>query len=247
MEDKEIHLIDISRHKPRKVTVSDERKKKLKKIKRKVAGGTAAGVMAAGLLVNGLFESPEDLMRRSNASFNQPAIVQTIDMDVDMDDYDDELKKIKGTQTKVGFFAGVRQWIMNLPTAVKAVFGVPLWAIGWVGMQALTLLFSKILSPAFAVALKWLIGFILLAAVFVLIMKLIFPNAKIKDILKPRNLLPLLIGAVILGLADAFVPIFWAEFAKWRWLILFGGGLLTLGVAALLFAARQNSPKPQSA
>ena len=72
-------------------------------------------------------------------------------------------------------------------------------------------------------------------------MKMIFPNAKIKDILKPRNLLPLLIGAVILGLADILVPVFWADFAKWRWLILFGGGLVTLAAAGLLFAARQHS------
>ena len=247
MNKNEIDLIDINRHSPKKKTVSAEQKKKIKKIKRKLAGGTAAGVMAAGLLVNGLFEDPSELMQRNNAALNQPAIVQTIDMDTDMDIYDD-IKKIKGSKTKSGgFFAGVRQWIMNLPTAVKAIVGVPLWAIGWVGMQALTFLFGNILSPALSTVLKWLIGFVILAAIFVLIMKLIFPNAKIKDILKPRNLLPLLIGAVILGLADAFVPLFWAEFAKWRWLILFGGGLLTLAASALLFAARQNSLKTKAA
>ena len=89
MEKKEIHLIDINRHSPRKVTLSSDRRKKLKKIKRRVAGGTAAGVMAAGLLVNGLFENPSDMMRRTNQALNQPAIVQTIDMDVDEDAADE--------------------------------------------------------------------------------------------------------------------------------------------------------------
>ena len=241
MEKKEIHLIDINRHSPRKVKISSDRRKKLKKIKRRVAGGTAAGVMAAGLLVNGLFENPSDMMRRTNQALNQPAIVQTIDMDVD-EDVADENKKNKTAPAKTGgFFAGVRQWIMNLPTAVKAIVGVPLWAIGWVGMQALTLVFGKLLGPVWGTVLKWLIGFLILAAIFVIIMKMIFPNAKIKDILKPRNLLPLLIGAVILGLADILVPVFWADFVKWRWLILFGGGLVTLAAAGLLFAARQHS------
>ena len=246
MDKKEIHLIDISRRTPVKKTVNTDRRKKVKKIKRRIAGGTAAGVMAAGLLVNGLFDSPADLMQKTGSSYNQPAIVQTIDMDTDMDDYDDELKKIKGTQAKGGFFAGVRQWIINLPAAVKALVGVPLWAIGWVVMQALTLVFGKLMGPVWSVVLKWVIGFAIMAVIFAIIMKLLFPKAKLKDILRPRNLIWLAAGAVILGLADILVPLFWADFARWRWLILFGGGILVMGSLALVFAAEQHRAEPET-
>ena len=239
MEDKEIELINIDKDS----TKEDLKEKNVRhrKLKRKIAGGTAAGVMAAGLFVNGLFENPSDLMS-SPSSMNQPAVVETIDLDVPPDDVDDKNKKAKeGTASKV------RQWIQNLPVVVKAVVGVPLWVIGWALMQVFTLVFGKLLSPVLGTVLKWVLGFVILAAIFVLIMKWIFPDAKVKEILRPKNLLGLGIGVVILFAIDLLTPIFWGDFSKWRWLILIVGGLLLLVIMGFVFSGEHKKKRKEAA
>lgn len=218
----------------------EELEQKKKKIKRKVAGGAAAGVMAAGLLVNGMFNDPEDMTKRTAEAMNQPAIVQVMDLDAD-DDNDEPETNEEETAAPGGIFARIKKWILDWPIVVKILIGVPLWAVGWTVSHLFGLLFANILSPVLSVVLKWIIGFVILAIIFAIIMKLIFPDKKLKEILRPRNLLFLLLGAVILGAIDFVLGLSWPDYSKFKWILMFAGGIMVLAAISIPFIIRNKN------
>ena len=212
---------------------------KLKKVKKKVVGGATAAGLGASVLLGGMFESPEELMQKTSESYPQPSpIVMTVDLDEEDTDEDNDGEETT-EEEKIGLFAKIKKKILELPAGIRAIVGVPLWAIGWVIIHVLSIAWEAVLAPVLGFLLKWVLAGLALVGVFAAAMKCAFPHLPLKKILRPKNILFLVLGTVILGVLDKVIPLFWEEYTGYRFLVMLGGGLIVLPAVGIPFIIKQ--------
>ena len=220
--------------------------------KKKNVGGAAAAtavaaVTAAGMLVGGAYASPDELMNDGP----QP-IVQTLaangaqpvdDGGAGADDGVAE-EEAGSEEEKRGAYSGVRKLMRAAPSGVRALVGVPLWALGTVVTMLASALWSSVLSPAAAQILSWL-GIALMAAlIFTLAVKTVLPDLPLKKILKRRSLLCIGVLCLVCAVADAALPLFWEDYQKLSAIVKLVGSLVCTGVPAAFFLRRHYRRKP---
>ena len=164
--------------------------------KKKAAAAAAVTVAAAAGMVTGtVFDSPADLM-------GEPAAIVSVQTDEDDG----------GTATEErqkGPAARIREWVLGLPAAVRMLVGVPLWVLGWVLLTGFSTLWANALTPLLSRVLGWLCLGLILTAVFACSVKAAFPDAPLRKILRPRNVLFLLGMTAVLAVADLALPTVW--------------------------------------
>ncbi|MBR2755595.1 MAG: hypothetical protein IKD64_07225, partial [Lachnospiraceae bacterium] len=80
-------------------------------------------------------------------------------------------------------------------------------------------------------------------AVFAVAMKCAFPKLPLKKILRPRNILIILGGTIVLGIADQVVPLFWKDYPYFRFAAIMAGGfvlLLAVGIPLIVSWTREQ-------
>ena len=224
MSQKNIHVDAGERAHP--LHIDAEKKKKIKK---KVIGGAAATGLGLGMLLAGLFQSPEELTKKNTETIRQQEtpIVMMVDLDQDDTDSDEDGEETQEEEKK-SVFSRIKKKILQLPAAIRALVGVPLWAVGWVAIHFLSLLWANVLSPAMGTILKWVLIALALLAVFAVSMKCAFPKMPLKKILRPRNIFIILGGTALLGIADQIIPLFWKEYPYFRFAAIMAGGFILL-------------------
>ncbi len=161
--------------------------------KRKAAAAAAVTVAAvAGVVTGTAFDSPMDLV---------PEIAVTAEQQADDDD-------AAVAEQRKSPSARVRQWVLGLPAAVRMLVAVPLWCFGWVLMSAASLLWVGA-SPWLARLLSWGCLAVLLLVVFACSVKAAFPEVPLRKILRPGNVLFLLLASALLCAADLALPTMW--------------------------------------
>ncbi|MBR3309467.1 MAG: hypothetical protein IKG00_06190 [Lachnospiraceae bacterium] len=224
-----------------KMAKKNETDEKLKKVKKKVVGGATAAGLGASVLLGGLFESPEELMQKNKEALQsqQPSpIVMTVNLDEEDTDEDNDSEE-NSEEESIGLFAKIKKKILELPAGIRAIVGVPLWAIGWVIIHVLSIAWEAVLAPVLGFLLKWVLAGLALVGVFAAAMKCAFPHLPLKKILRPKNILFLVLGTVILGVLDKVIPLFWAEYTGYRFLVMLGGGLIVLLAVGIPFIIKQ--------
>ncbi len=232
--------------------MGDEKKKEtskdetLKKVKKKVVGGATAAGLGASVLLGGLFDSPEELMQKNQNAYNtQPAPV-VLNIDLDEEDTDEDNEGTEETEEEsIGVFAKIKKKILELPAGVRAIVGVPLWAIGWVIIHLLSIAWEAVLAPVLGFLLKWVLAGLALVGVFAAAMKCAFPHLPLRKILRPKNILFLILGTVVLGVIDKIIPMFWSAYTGYRFLIMLGGGLIVLCAVGIPFIIKQVRTEKQ--
>ncbi|MCI2057456.1 MAG: hypothetical protein LKJ86_10020 [Oscillibacter sp.] len=179
-----------------------------KKAKKRAAAAAVTAVASASVLVGGLFPSPADLLNDGDAS-TQTAVTQSVEDDAGTEEVDEETQRRRGSVR-----ARLRQWIRQLPVGVRAVVGVPLWCIGWVMLTGLSTLWSAVLSPVAGTLAGWACLAAVLVGVFALTAKAMFPDLPMKKILRKRNVLGIVAGVALLGIADTLLPYVWDGYEK---------------------------------
>lgn len=172
---------------------------------KKAAKKAVALAAATGMLVSSAFSSPAELLKDDEEAALAPpaAVIEYNVPDVDPDDDGgDASQPDEETEEKLSFRARLRRRILRMPQAVRAVIGVPLWGIGWGITSLLNLVWSGVLSPAFAIILKWVVAAALLLLAVVLTVKAVFPDIPLKKLLTKRNFLTVFIGMGVLGVTD---------------------------------------------
>lgn len=205
------------------------------KKKNKVLGAVIALGAALGIIVNGTFGSPADVI--ADVPGDKTAIVADISDEPDggMQDSDDGTSEDEEEEKeKSGFFARFKKWFLNLPWWVRAIFGVPLWAIGYLLRRGLTWLFSTLLAPLLLTILKWLLFALILLLVFAIVMKWLFPDMPLRTILSKRNVIGITLCTVALAVICEILPKTVPEFQKYVFLTEFVGGILILVVFGFL-------------
>lgn len=214
----------------------DKEIEKKKDNKKKVAVALAATIAASGAAVDASFDNPADLLQ-SDAAALEPKI-QYVDLENDQDtgQVQDEDKQKQSEQGKSG---PLREWILHLPVAVRAVFVLPFWFVGHLIVIGASTLFSAA-SPV----VNWLLGFVLLALViagaFTATAKAMFPDLPIRKILNRHSIKWILIAAAAAWLADLLLGIFWAGYAHVKTIFIGAFTLISIGSVVIWFARREH-------
>ena len=213
---------------------SEEKKKK--KAGRKAAGAAVAFTAAVGVFFSSLFGTPNDLLADPSRT-EPPAIV----MDISSDDEAEEEQEVQEeNEEKPGFFARIRAYILRLPLFVRVAIGLPLWASGWLVTQAFSALWKLFLAPVAERLLTFLIMAAILMIVAAVVLKLIFPDLSLQEILSKPNILIVLIGITICCVLNFVLDQTVPDFAAREGLIRFFEGLFILIVLVLRMALKRR-------
>ena len=202
-----------------------------KKTKKRAAAAAVTAVASAGVLVGGLFATPADLLQNGDAP------VRTSVTDV-ADNAGGETAAAE-KKRESGLRAKLRQAILRLPVGVRALVGVPLWCVGWIVLTGLGTLWSAVLSPVAGTLAGWLCLAAVLIGVFALTAKAMFPDLPMKKILCKRNVLGIVIGVCVLGLADTLLPHVWDGYERFADAVRLTGSFLTVLIAVWAMAAKE--------
>ena len=222
----------------------NEQEKKRKKRHRQAAATAVAAVTSAGVVMGGMFASPDDLLNGGGGDDGAISVTDTYSPDAgasgdDLDDDADVGDSEEDTRRR-GVCARFRQWVWRLPYGVRALVGVPLWALGWLIITGATALWSGVLSPAFGTILGWIVTAAVLLGALALTGKALFPDLPLKKIVNKRNFLALLLGTLVLAVADNVVPLFWDGYAKIALAVRAVGSAGLLGGVTAVFAKRER-------
>ena len=220
-----------------------EEEKKKKKHHRRAAATAVAAVTSASVVMGGMFASPDDLLNGSDDDGGTITVTDTYtpDSGAGGDDIDDtDASDSEDESRRRGVRARARQWVWRLPYGVRAVIGVPLWALGWLIITGCTALWNGVLSPVFGTVLGWVLTAAVLLLAFALTGKALFPDLPLKKILNKRSFFALLIGTVALALADSLIPLFWDGYAKIGQVVRAVGSAGLLGGVTAAFARRER-------
>ena len=221
-----------------------EKDRKRRKAGRKAAGAAVAFTAAVGVFFSSLFGTPNDLLADPSVT-EPPAIVMDISGD---DDTEEEQETQEENTEKPGFFARIRMMILKLPLFVRVAFGLPLWALGWLVTQGFSALWKLFLAPVAEHLLSFLIMALVLAAVMTVLLKTVFPDLPLKEILSRPNILIVLIACALFCVFNIVMGMQSDSFTKWEPLIRFGEGafilLLILARTALRRRKRLTAVSP---
>ncbi len=215
--------------------------------RKRAAAAAVAVVTSASLLVGGIFQSPAALLEEEEL-VPAPICRDEDDLDGSGGDGDggnggeeesseEEEQEEEAAESDVR--AGLRQRVLQLPYAVRLLVILPLWCLGWLLLTGAGALWTAVLSPVLGKVLAWLLLIAALLGAFLLAGKTIFPDLPVKKILNRRSVLGMVIGSVVLGIADIVVPLFWAEYTRVENIVRAVGVLLVFGTVTGLFARRE--------
>ena len=129
---------------------------------------------------------------------------------------------------------------------MRGVVLLPLWATGKMLIGFLSLLFTA-LSPVFQILLGVLLNAALVFGLFLVVLKLLFPNLRLRDFLTRRNILLLLAGSLILSAADTVFKMFWEDYRPISIAIKLAVGVVVLSLLCWRIFGKRIQTKPAQA
>ena len=222
---------------------------KKEKMKRRAAATAVAAVASAGVVVGGLFQSPDELLHAEEdaAPLTQSVLPSAVAGDGDGVNDQDSVPDSEDEERRRSPRSRVKAWVWRQPAAVRALVGVPLWCVGWLILSGLTAAWSGVLSPVLGGVLGWLITAALIVGAFVLTVKAAFPELPVKKILNKKTLPGILLATLLLGALDAVLPLFVSGYTRVSTVVRAVGAAGVLGSAAALFIRRENRRKKKAA
>lgn len=204
----------------------------LKKLGKRTAA-TAVGLLAAAsLALGGLVDSPDELFSGT------PQAAQVVLCAAAQDDC--AQKAISAEPAKKERLRDkLRRLFLSQPSVVRGIVLLPFWAIGKVLIGLLSLLFTA-LSPVLQIILGVLLNALLLFGLFLIVLKLLFPNLRLRDLLTKRNIILLVAGSLLLSITDRVLRTFWEDYRPISIAIKLAVGLIVLSLLAWrIFGKRQ--------
>ena len=216
------------------------------KVKKRVAAAVFTAFTSLSLVISSLFSSPEALLEEKAALKPEgPAIVQMVSEEdgEDTDEEDEEGEE----ETEKDWRTVLRAWFLRLPLVVRALFFLPLWAVGHGIAAGAAALWEPVLSPLLAAALKWVLIALVLAGIVVCFVKAIAPGTPIRKILN-RKTIPAIAGAAVgLFVIDYTLPFVWKEYTTWRNVVCFIlGGMVLMSILVGIGRSRAKKAEKEA-
>jgi hypothetical protein len=199
--------------------------------KKRAAAGAVAAATSAGVLVGGAFDAPADFLNDDDAAAAAVTVCPSADEDDAGQTDEDKIRKA----------SPLRQWFLHLPWGVRALVGVPLWAVGWGLLSLFGLLGDALLAPLAAKILGWLLTAAATLGISAATAKAIFPHLPLRKFFNRRTVLIVVGGMLLLGLADTVLPLVWKDYPPISSLLHIGGSVLL--AAAGCFSVRRLARK----
>ena len=204
--------------------------KDLEKVKKEMLVGTVA-MTASAALIAGSVEAA------ASENYTDPFERDSHIVEVaDVDDDDDEDKKYSA-------FAKIAQ---KVPDVLKFILSIPIWLFTHIVLAAVKKIFLKIMTPILAYLLHFLLMAILTLAIIVLIVKLLFPEKKVKEILNRKLVLYVCISDLLSDLTDFLFTKYIDGFGPYSDLYQFIFGLFVITFALIpyiqLYVKEKNKP-----
>ncbi|MBO4873005.1 MAG: hypothetical protein J5496_06285 [Lachnospiraceae bacterium] len=213
--------------KPEKAEKEKKAEKPGKTLGKKALGAAAAVTTGTAVLINGLFGSPDEIMKAAD-EVNRPSVVQMID-DTSVDDDDEtEEEEEEDESGPTTLWGKLRSWIWTWPLALRILICLPLWALGWGVCQGAHLLWQLFLSPVLKAASGVLLLFAVLAGVLALAARAVFPELPLREVFKKSRLIALGICSIVLEAFIGLLPAIDTNLEAYSGLIRFGGGALII-------------------
>ena len=203
-------------------TAMDFSKTRLKKLGKRAAATAASLLAAFSLALGGVVDSPDELF--SGAPQTAQVVLCASAQDVCIEE-----SAPAAPVKKERLRDKLRRLFLAQPSIVRGVVLLPFWAAGKVLMTLFTLLFTA-LSPILQVILGVILNAALLFGLFLIVLKLLFPNLRLRDFLTKRNILLLAIGSLALSATDAILRAFWEDYRPISIAIKLSVGLLVLSL-----------------
>ena len=226
---------------PDKPAVKDSLPKTLgKKVGKKALGAAAAVTTGTAVLVNGLFGSPEEMLKAAD-EINKPAVVHVIEDVSDDEDPDDEEEEEEDESGPTSLWGKMRSWIWSWPLPLRILIGLPLWALGWGVCQGCHALWNLFLSPLLSALSGVLLLFAVMAGVLALAARAAFPELPLREVFKKSRLIALGVCSVLLEGFIALLPAIDTQLEPYAGLIRFGGGALIIaGLMVSLWVTKER-------
>lgn len=191
----------------------DEHKKRfdLKKAAKRAGHAAAGAGLAVSMFFGSLFSSPAEIIDPEKAaSSSPPAVVQTAPPPDTSSDFliDSEVPE---AEEKRSWKDRLKAFLLRTPVAVRIIFLLPLWAVGFVLLWAFSALASLIGVPIVGDILKLIIGVLIVMGLIVLGEKLMFPDVPFRKIVSKKNVIPLAITCGVIALAGALGGYLWKD------------------------------------
>ncbi len=196
---------------------------------------TACTITAITLALGAVVDSPDELFSGA------PQAAQVVLCATAQDDCAQEAVAAKPAQ-KERLRDKLRRLFLAQPSIVRGIVLLPFWAIGKVLIGFLSLFFTA-LSPVLQILLGFVLNAVLLFGLFLVVLKLLFPNLRLRDFLTRRNILLLLAGSLILSAADTVLKLFWEDYRPISIAIKLGVGLIVLSLLAWRIFGKRIEPK----
>lgn len=196
-----------------------------------MAAGVAAVTLAAGV---GVYQNytPDELLQRGETPVSQiEEAPEPLDSPVVLAEAEETERMSRRDRARAGF--------IRRPTLVKSACLLPLWAVG-----AVPAALATATGPLWTVLGGFLLQLGLLAGVFALAFKALFPKKKLGELFRRKNWKWLFLGAFTLTAVNVLLGSLWSDWPVARSLILAAAGL---GVLALLWkrlCGRFAPPEP---
>lgn len=217
-------------------TAMDFSKAQLKKLGKRVAT-TAAGLLAAlSLALGGIIDSPDELFTGAPQAAHIVIAAAEDDERIVAASTSAEPAKKERLRDKL------RRLFLAQPSVVRGVVLLPFWAFGKALLALFSLLFAA-LNPVLQILLGVLLNALLLFGLFLIVLKLLFPNLRLRDLLTKKNILLLVAGSLLLSAADAILRAVWDDYRPISIAIKLAVGLLVLSLLCWRIFGKRVLPK----
>ena len=197
---------------------------KREKLKRQAAAAAVATVASASVMVGGIL--PDDGVFDDGAEDFPTPIVETVPLCGAGGDAP-ETGTVAGSEEEKKKAQRAAAWFARLPFAARVLVAAGIGGAAWLTASGASALLAAAL-PAAAV-LGWGLTVLALAAGLAAFVKAFFPEKKLRDIVKKKNLWWLLGGAAALAALDEVLPLVWAGYSTAAAFVKLAGGAAILG------------------
>ena len=188
-------------------------------------------LLAAGVTVNEAFD-PKELLQ-SKDTLARPKVQEQVRMAA-------EQSVAEESYERLSLADAARGWFIRLPVAVKGTILLPLWAIG-----AIPVALASALSPLRWALLSLALQVAVLLVLFGIVYKLIFPQRKVRELFKKKNLARLFLGALTVTAANILLTQLWTDWPVWRAVLLALVGLAVVCVLYKRICGAFKAPAPE--
>ena len=193
--------------------------------------------MAVALIVAGIAGAIAAMPETGETSLPTPVpVVQTAPMPPTLADLMDDAVEKEPELKERTWQNKLRAFIMNLPKAVRGALGLPFQILGSVIIKLINTALKGVLTPLAARLVSWVLVALLTAGVIIGVLKFLFPDKKLKELLSKKNIGYFILAVIAVPVLMELTPMLWQKLPGHEELAQFiiGGLIMAMGLYFLL-------------